>query len=48
VKTFNYFDKLHPGYHALHVLPGYGHLDPFIGVRAGTETIPLMLAELGA
>jgi len=47
-KTFDYFDKLRPGYHALHVLPGYGHLDPFIGARAGAETIPLMLAELGA
>jgi hypothetical protein len=48
VKTFEYFDKIRPGYHALHVMQGYGHLDPFIGARAGAETIPLMLAELGA
>jgi hypothetical protein len=46
-KTFDYFDRIRPGYHALHVMKGYGHLDPFIGARAGEETIPLMLAELG-
>ena len=44
--TFDYFEKHRPGYHALHVLPDYGHLDVFIGKQAATDVFPLILAAL--
>jgi pimeloyl-ACP methyl ester carboxylesterase len=46
LKTYQYFDHLRPGFHGLHYLPGYGHLDPFIGENASRDVFPLMLAEL--
>ncbi len=46
LRTYQYFDHLKPGYHGLHYLPGYGHLDPFIGENASRDVFPLMLAEL--
>jgi pimeloyl-ACP methyl ester carboxylesterase len=46
LKSFQYFDRIRPGYHGLHMLPGYGHLDPFIGELASRDVFPLMLAEL--
>jgi pimeloyl-ACP methyl ester carboxylesterase len=46
LKTYQYFDQLRPGFHGLHYLPGYGHLDPFIGEHASRDVFPLMLAEL--
>ncbi|HEX4210435.1 MAG TPA: alpha/beta fold hydrolase [Candidatus Binataceae bacterium] len=45
-ETFAYFNRLHPGRYALHVLPGYGHLDVFLGKDAATQTFPLMIEEL--
>jgi len=45
-RTFGYLDGHRPGYHSLHVLPGYGHLDVFMGRDAARDTIPLILAEL--
>lgn len=45
-KTFNYFDKLRPGFHALRVLPDYSHLDIFIGRSAYKDVFPLMSQEL--
>jgi hypothetical protein len=45
-RTFSYLDGHRPGYHSLHVLPGYGHLDVFMGRYAARDTIPLILAEL--
>src|SRR5207244_156311 len=33
-RTFRYLDQLRPGVHSLHVFPGYGHLDLFLGRRA--------------
>ncbi len=44
--TFAWFDRQRPGYHALHVLPDYGHLDVFIGKDAARDTFPLMIEEL--
>jgi pimeloyl-ACP methyl ester carboxylesterase len=46
LRSFQYFDRIRPGYHGLHMLPGYGHLDPFIGEHASRDVFPLMLAEL--
>jgi hypothetical protein len=46
--TFAYLDGLQPGRHRLHVLPGYGHLDVFMGQDAWRDVFPLILAELDA
>ena len=45
-RTFDYFDQHHRDYHSLHVLPGYGHLDVFMGQRAAADVFPLILSEL--
>ena len=47
-RTFAYLDGHRPGFHALHVVPGYGHLDVFIGRYAARDTLPLILEELAA
>jgi pimeloyl-ACP methyl ester carboxylesterase len=45
-ESFRWFDQHRPGYHALHELPGYGHLDVFMGKNAARDVFPLMIAEL--
>ncbi|MGX2041209.1 alpha/beta fold hydrolase [Methylocaldum sp. MU1018] len=45
-KTWQYFDALRPGFHGLHVLPEYSHLDVFMGKNAAAEVFPLMIQEL--
>ena len=45
-ESFNYFDRYHPRFHTLRVLPDYGHLDPFIGKDAARDVFPLMIEEL--
>lgn len=46
--TFEFLDGHRPGYHALHVVPGYGHLDMFLGERAHIDVFPQILQELSA
>jgi pimeloyl-ACP methyl ester carboxylesterase len=46
VRSFNYFNAFRPGYHSLHVIPGYGHLDIFMGHNAVRDVFPKMIAEL--
>ena len=46
VRTFEYFDSYRHGYHSLHVLPSYSHLDVFMGKNADREVFPLMLDAL--
>jgi pimeloyl-ACP methyl ester carboxylesterase len=46
VRTFKWFESHEPGRHALHELPGYSHLDVFMGKNAERDVFPLMLAEL--
>lgn len=46
VRTFKYFDSLRKNYHSLHLLPGYSHLDVFMGTEASQDVFPMMLAEL--
>jgi hypothetical protein len=48
VKTFEYFNNLRKNYHTLHVIPGYSHLDIFMGKNASSDIFPLMLKELNA
>jgi hypothetical protein len=45
-RTFDYLDRLRPGYHSLHIIPRYGHLDMFIGKQAARDVFPLMISEL--
>jgi hypothetical protein len=45
-RTFAFLDGHRPGYHALHVVPGYGHLDVFLGWNAAADTFPIILEEL--
>jgi pimeloyl-ACP methyl ester carboxylesterase len=45
-RTFEHFDALRRGYHALHTFPTYGHLDMFMGKRAATDVFPTMAQEL--
>lgn len=46
VASHAWFEAHSPGRHTLHVLPGYGHLDVFMGAHAGHDVFPLMLEEL--
>jgi pimeloyl-ACP methyl ester carboxylesterase len=45
-RSFAYFDRLRPNYHSLQIVPGYGHMDVFMGKAAYRDVFPLMLAEL--
>jgi hypothetical protein len=45
VRTHEYFSRFAPD-HTLHVVPGYGHLDMFMGHSAARDVFPLMLSEL--
>jgi hypothetical protein len=47
-RTFDYLDRYRPGVHKLRVIPGYGHLDVFMGRYAARDTIPLIVSELGS
>jgi hypothetical protein len=46
VRTFQWFEQHQPGRHALHELPGYSHLDVFMGKSARRDVFPLILDEL--
>ena len=39
-RSFAYLDSLRANYHSLHVIPGYGHLNPFIGKHAERDVFP--------
>ena len=45
-RTFKWFDRHQPGRHAIHELPGYSHLDVFMGKDAGRDVFPQMIKEL--
>jgi hypothetical protein len=45
-RSFAFFDGVQPNRHALHLLPGYGHLDVFLGRRAARDVFPIILEEL--
>ena len=45
-RTFKWFDRHQPGRHAIHELPGYSHLDVFMGKNAGRDVFPQMIKEL--
>jgi hypothetical protein len=45
-RSFAFLDRIRPDYHSLHVIPGYGHVDLFIGKHAGRDIFPMVLNEL--
>jgi pimeloyl-ACP methyl ester carboxylesterase len=45
-RSFAWLDAQRPGYHSLHVIPGYGHLDIFMGKNASRDVLPLIVQEL--
>ncbi len=45
-RTFEYFDRLRPRVHGLHVFPSYSHLDVFMGKNAAKDVFPTMIREL--
>jgi hypothetical protein len=45
-RSFEWFEGHRPGRHALHLLPGYTHLDVFFGRNAPDETFPVILGAL--
>lgn len=45
-KTFAWFDKHAPGKHSLDVIPGYSHLDIFMGENSARDVFPRMLRAL--
>lgn len=46
-RTFEWFDARQPGRHALRIVPGYGHLDVFVGRNAHRDYFPWILEQLG-
>lgn len=45
-RSFEFFDRHRPGRDSLHIVPGYSHLDVFVGKNAHRDTYPLILEEL--
>ena len=45
-RSYEFFNTHHSGYHSLHVLDAYSHLDVFMGHAAARDVFPLMEAEL--
>lgn len=45
-RTFDWLQRHAPGRHALHHLPGYGHLDVFMGKDAARDVFPTIIEEL--
>ncbi len=45
-RTFDHFERREPGRHSLHIIPGYGHMDVFIGEHADADWHPIILGEL--
>jgi hypothetical protein len=48
VRTHAWFEGHDPGRHSLHLIPGYAHLDVFMGKHASRDVLPLMVDELNA
>lgn len=46
VRTYDYLNSIVKDYHTLHIIPGYGHLDIFMGKNASTDVFPLIAQEL--
>jgi len=45
-RSYEYFNKITPNFHKLHVYPSYSHLDIFFGKDADKDIFPTMIEEL--
>lgn len=45
-KTFEFLEGFRPGFHSLHILDDYSHLDVFQGRNAHRDVFPTMIEEL--
>ena len=45
-RTWEWFEKRDPGRHTLRIVPGYGHLDVFVGKNADKDYFPWIVGEL--
>lgn len=45
-RSFEWFDRHAPGKHSLDVIPGYSHLDIFMGENSARDVFPQMLSAL--
>jgi hypothetical protein len=46
LRTHRWLEARRPGAHALHVVPGYTHMDMLFGRQADGEVFPLILRAL--
>jgi hypothetical protein len=46
LRTFDFLDRHQPGHHSVDIIPGYGHLDVFMGANAARDIFPAMMAAL--
>ena len=46
IRTYQFLNSLRKNFHSLHVVPGYSHLDIFLGKNAARDVFPTILAEL--
>lgn len=45
-RTFDYFERYHPGRNTFQKLAGYGHLDVFFGKNSARDVFPFIVDEL--
>ncbi|MGJ8623554.1 MAG: hypothetical protein ACSHW1_12320 [Yoonia sp.] len=45
MRSCDYMNRFAPGRHTCHMLPGYGHLDVFIGKNAPKDVFPMIVDE---
>ena len=46
IKTYEYLDSITKNFHSLNIIPGYGHMDIFMGKNADADVFPLIAKEL--
>lgn len=45
MRSYDYLERFAPGRHSFYKLPGYGHLDVFIGKHAPRDIFPIIIDE---
>ena len=46
IRSHAFFERWKAGFHTLHVIPDYGHLDIFMGQEASNDVYPSLIEEL--
>ncbi|MGB0797770.1 MAG: alpha/beta hydrolase [Planktomarina sp.] len=45
MRSYDYMERFAPGRHSFHQLPGYGHLDVFVGKNSARDIFPIIIDE---